>query len=215
MFIQGLHVLVGAEYLNTVSNHGLCTVVFAALTAVVCFSFSLPRTFANLSWLATFSAVTMFSALLLSIIFAGIESYPAGFVPGEPGKWNLFPEKGTTYVQAMSATLNIVYTFVGQITYPPSIAEMKDPREFKRALVAITAAVLIVFALARRRNSFILHSPTKAVRFVPQFPIIIHTAHYRFFFQSSSDTGGGQRDSRESDSITSIDSTLHRSSKIQ
>ena len=186
VFIQGLHVLVGAEYLNTVSNHGLCTVVFAALTAIVCFFFSLPRTFANLSWLATFSAVTMFLAVLLSIIFAAIQSHPAGFVPGEPVKWNLFPEKGTTYVQAMSATLNIVYTFVGQITYPSFIAEMKDPREFKRALLAITAAELIVFSLAGSiiyvyvGNSYItapafgsLSQPYKIIAFSFAIPTIV------------------------------------------
>lgn len=63
----------------------------------------------------------------------------------------------------MSAFLNITYTFVGQITIPsvssilffkfmllnPSqfIAEMKEPKDFPKALWAVTIAQIIVFTL--------------------------------------------------------------------
>lgn len=40
--IQGLHSLVGAKYLNTVTNHSQCSVVFAIVATVICFFFFLP-----------------------------------------------------------------------------------------------------------------------------------------------------------------------------
>ncbi|CDR40735.1 CYFA0S05e03840g1_1 [Cyberlindnera fabianii] len=146
--IQALHVLVGAKYLNTVSNHGACTIAFSVVTAVLCFLVSLPRTFSEMSIVGLFSAATMFIAVLLAMIFAGVQSHPFGFEEGTPVVWHLWPQEGTTYVQGMSAMLNIVYTFVGQICYPSFIAEMKNPKEFKKALYLVTICEITVFALA-------------------------------------------------------------------
>lgn len=63
--------------------------------------FSLPRTLASMSKWGVFSAVTMFLAVLLAIVFSGVQSHPAGFIEGEPPKVYLFPPKGTTFVQGM------------------------------------------------------------------------------------------------------------------
>jgi hypothetical protein len=40
----------------------------------------------------------------------------------------------------MSAFLNITYTFVGQITLPSFIAEMKNPKDFPKGAPALTFA---------------------------------------------------------------------------
>lgn len=83
--------------------------------------------------MGTFSAVTMGIAVLLAIIFAGIQSHPAGYIPGDEPLVTIVAGKGTTYVlgtrfpvrlgvlmdsAGMSAFLNITYTFVGQATLP-------------------------------------------------------------------------------------------------
>jgi hypothetical protein len=47
----------------------------------------------------------------------------------------------------MSAFLNISYTFIGQITLPSFIAEMKEPRDFWKSVTAVTIAEVIVFSL--------------------------------------------------------------------
>ncbi|KAM3419254.1 hypothetical protein BST61_g5192 [Cercospora zeina] len=127
-FIQGFHCLTGAKYLNTMTNgnSGVCTIVFSAIVAIGSWFCSLPRTFSTLSNLAGFSALFTFISVLLATIFAGIEDHPAGF-----------PSQGDP----------IVYTFIGQITLPSFIAEMKDPRDFPKALWAVTIAEIILFSL--------------------------------------------------------------------
>lgn len=151
---QGLHILVGAKYLNTMTNHGMCTVGFAAIFAVISFVCSLPRTFNTLSKLATLSAFFTFVSVLLAAIFAGIESGPdpAADVTDPPGQGgapivHVIPAAGTTFVNGLSAFLNISYTFIGQITIPSFIAEMRNPADFPKALWAITIAEIIVFSL--------------------------------------------------------------------
>ncbi|KAI9800344.1 MAG: hypothetical protein M1825_004114 [Sarcosagium campestre] len=160
-FIQGLHVLVGATYLNTMTNHSVCTVGFAVVVTLVCFVVSLPRTFSTLAKIATASAFFTFVSVLLAAIFSGVEPHPLGYnsppgtakngltgleKTGEP-IYSAWPPEGTTFVSAMSAFLNISYTFIGQITLPSFIAEMKNPRDFPKALWAVTIAEIIVFTL--------------------------------------------------------------------
>lgn len=147
-FIQGLHCVVGAQYLNTMSDHGACTIVFSLIIAIASWVFSLPRTFSALSHVATWSAFFTFVSVLLAMIFVGIEDHPGGGYPSKgPPRVLAIPEKGTTYVAAMNAFLNISYTFIGQITLPSFIAEMKEPRDFWKSVTAVTVAEIILFSL--------------------------------------------------------------------
>lgn len=147
ILIQGLHVLVGAKYLNTITNHSICTVGFSGIVAGISLVFSLPRTFSSLSLMGYFAAITMFIAVLLSMIFAGVQSHPYGY-NGTPVVFRAFPAEGTSFVSGMGAFLNIVYTFVGQVTYPQFISEMRNPRDFKKVLWIVTTCEVIIFGLA-------------------------------------------------------------------
>ncbi len=142
------------------TNGSVCTVGFSAIMAVICFFCSLPRTFDTLSKLATLSAFFTFISVLLAAIFAGIEEHPYHYnfgvgvtkghkffgLVGEPTVL-VIATKGTTFVSGMSAFLNISYTFIGQITLPSFIAEMKNPKDFPKALWAVTIAEVILFSL--------------------------------------------------------------------
>jgi hypothetical protein len=147
-FIQGFHCLVGAKYLNTMTNGGLCTIGFSAIMAVISWVCSLPRTFSALARLATLSAFFTFVSVLLATIFAVIEDHPgAGWPQLGPVQVLAVPLKGTTFVAGMNAFMNISYTFIGQITLPSFIAEMKNPRDFPKALWAVTIAEVILFSV--------------------------------------------------------------------
>ena len=148
--------MTGAKYLNTMSNGAVCTVGFSAIWAVLSFFCSLPRTFDTLSKLATFSALFTFVSVLLAAIFAGIEAHPNHYDTPGGGKSHLWtgnpivlvvPVAGTGFVSGMNAFLNISYTFIGQITIPSFIAEMKEPKDFPKALWAVTICEVIVFSL--------------------------------------------------------------------
>lgn len=147
-FIQGLHCLVGAKYLNTMSNHGACTIVFSIVVAIISWVCSLPRTFSTLATIATLSAFFTFISVMLAAIFAAIEDHPGAGWPslGSPTVL-VIPAKGTSFVAGMNAFMNISYTFIGQITLPSFIAEMREPKDFRKALWAVTIAEIIVFSL--------------------------------------------------------------------
>ena len=132
-FIQAFHVLVGSQYLNTMTEADkiACrTVMFAGVVSLFCWIGSLPRTFDTLSKLALGSAFFTFVSVLLATIFSGIQDHPAGYDPvgvGEP-TFSVWTPKSTTLVTGMAAFMNMSYTFIGQLTLPSFIAEMRDPR---------------------------------------------------------------------------------------
>lgn len=128
----------------------MCTVSFSGIVAAISLVCSLPRTFGALSKGATVSAFFTFISVFLAMVFAGIMEHPKGY-PAAKGVIDpivlAFPESGTTFIMGMSAFMNISYTFIGQITLPSFIAEMKEPKDFPKALWAVTIAEVIVFGL--------------------------------------------------------------------
>jgi amino acid permease len=132
-FIQGLHVLVGAQYINTMTAgmhiSGCRTVAFSVAITLLCWLGSLPRTFNMMAKLGIASAAFTFASVFLATVFAGIQEKPAGYDSdlGDP-IMSLLPPQSTTFVMGMAGFLNISYTFIGQITIPSFIAEMRDPR---------------------------------------------------------------------------------------
>ena len=141
------------------TNHSVCTVGFSAIVAIISWLCSLPRTFDTLSKLGTLSAFFTFISVLLAAIFAGIEGLPANYNP-DPNYVNeitgtgggtplvlVVPAAGTTFVAGLNAFLNISYTFIGQITLPSFIAEMKKPEDFPKALWAVTVAEIVLFSI--------------------------------------------------------------------
>ena len=131
-FIQALHVLVGAIYLNTMTEadniKGCRTVIFAVVVTAISWIGSLPRTFSMLSKLAFASTVFTFTSVILATVFAGVQGKPAGYPSkGEP-IISIWTPSSTTLVTGMSAFMNMSYTFIGQTTIPSFIAEMRDPR---------------------------------------------------------------------------------------
>lgn len=52
VFIMGAHILTFSIMMNTLSDHGACTIIFCFVGACVCFFLTLPRTLHKLSYLA-------------------------------------------------------------------------------------------------------------------------------------------------------------------
>lgn len=140
------------------TNGAVCTVGFSAIVAVISWICSLPRTFDTLSKLALVSAFTTFISVLLAAVFAGVEGKHgvAGYNTPDGGKSGLLTGEphvltvamgGTSFVSGMNAFLNISYTFIGQITIPSFIAEMKNPKDFPKALWAVTICEIILFSV--------------------------------------------------------------------
>lgn len=146
----GFHVLMGAQVLNTVTDHSLCSVQFGIVVTVIAIVLSLPRTLNHISLISLGSAICMGLAILLFMIFAGKEAHPAAGPDGEysnrqPVKTYAFPQEGTTWIDCLNAVLNVAFLWFAQILFPTFIAEMRQPRDFPKALAAFSIGSFILF----------------------------------------------------------------------
>ncbi|KAF2111270.1 putative amino acid transporter [Lophiotrema nucula] len=150
IMLIGFHVLTGAKVINTLSDHSLCTVTFSVITTLMGIVMSLPRTLKHVSFMSMFSAACMGLAILLFMVFAGIEKAPGygynGDYPtaGEVRTYAL-PPSGTTFVAAMNAVLNITFLWVPQILFPTFIAEMEKPQDFPKSLAVLSVLSAFLF----------------------------------------------------------------------
>jgi hypothetical protein len=150
IMLIGFHVLTGAKILNTLSDHSQCTVVFSIIVMLMGIVMSAPRTLRHVSFMSMFSAACMALAILLFLIFAGIEDAPLygyyGNYPTDgPVRTYAFPLPGTTWVGCMNAVLNITFLWVPQILFPTFIAEMERPQDFPKALAVLAGISAFLF----------------------------------------------------------------------
>jgi len=150
IMLIGFHVLTGAKVLNTLSDHSLCTVTFSVITTIMGVVMSLPRTLKHVSFMSMFSAACMGIAILLFLVFAGIEDHPGlgyggAYPKAGPVKTYAFPPSGTTFVAAMNAVLNITFLWVPQILFPSFIAEMEKPQDFPKSLAVLSVLSTVLF----------------------------------------------------------------------
>jgi hypothetical protein len=152
IILIGFHVLTGAKILNTLSDHSLCTVVFSVIVTIMGVVMSIPRTLNHVSFMSMFSAACMGIAILLFLVFAGIEDAPLYGYGGDypslgPVKTYAFPLPGTDFVACMNAVLNISFLWVPQILFPTFIAEMEKPQDFPKSLAVLTAISVFLFVV--------------------------------------------------------------------
>jgi Transmembrane amino acid transporter protein len=171
ILLIGFHVLTGAKVLNTLSDHSQCTVVFSIIAMLMGIVLSLPRTLRHVSFMSmgsgelpeskkylsdicsltiVVSAACMAMAILLFLIFAGIEDAPLygyyGDYPTDgPVRTYAFPLPGTTWVNCMNAVLNVTFLWVPQILFPTFIAEMERPQDFPKSLAVLVAISVFLF----------------------------------------------------------------------
>lgn len=150
ILLIGFHVLTGAKVLNTLSDHSLCTVIFSIIVMLMGIVMSIPRTLRHVSFMSMFSAACMAVAILLFLVFAGIEEAPLygynGDYPKDGAvKTYAFPLPGTTWVACMNAVLNITFLWVPQILFPTFIAEMERPQDFPKSLAVLAGVSAFLF----------------------------------------------------------------------
>lgn len=98
--------------LNTLSDNAHCTIIYSVITMLVGIVLSLPRQLNHVSSMSVFSAACMALAIILFLVFVGIEDNPSG---GYGGPWPTlgpvhttgFPVAGVTWVDCVNAVLNI------------------------------------------------------------------------------------------------------------
>ena len=100
VFIMASHVLTFSIMMNTITEHGTCSIVFGIVGTVICLILTLPRRLQDVSYTSILSFISIGVAVTVTMVGVGIEK------PGL-GRINVTPD--VSLYNAFLATTNIVF----------------------------------------------------------------------------------------------------------
>lgn len=139
IFVMGSHILTFRVMMNTITNHGTCSIVFALVGMLISLVLSIPRTMRGMTWISFCSFVSIFSAVLITMISVSVEEHP-GRVIEATVETNLY-----TAFQAVS---NIVFAYCAHVAFFGLIAEMESPKDFKKSLFMLQGFEICLYLTA-------------------------------------------------------------------
>ncbi|KAL8948832.1 MAG: hypothetical protein Q9222_005016 [Ikaeria aurantiellina] len=139
VFVMGSHILTFSIMMNTITEHGTCTIVFAIVGTVISIICTLPRTLHKVSYLAVASFISIIAAVLITMIGVGIE---------KPGHLVVDATVHTKFSDAFLATTNIVFAYAGHVAFFSFISEMKEPQTYAKALYLLQGADVGMYLIA-------------------------------------------------------------------
>ncbi|KAL1967210.1 hypothetical protein VTN77DRAFT_3501 [Rasamsonia byssochlamydoides] len=139
IFIMGSHVLTFSVMMNTLTNHGTCSIVFGIVGMIVSFIGALPRTLKKVSWFSIASFISIFSAVLITMIAIGIE---------RPSNGHVDATLHTSLYHGFMAVTNIVFAYAGHVAFFGFISEMKVPTDYPKTLYMLQFTDTIMYLVA-------------------------------------------------------------------
>lgn len=139
IFIMAAHVLSFAIAMNALTDHAACTVGFAGVGFVVCLGLGLARTLRNVSYLSIFSCVSVIVAVTVAMIGIGIVKPYTGHT--------LTVGHEIPLVKGLGPVMNIILAYAGHVAFFGFIAELKDPRQFPKALAFMQIIAISFYML--------------------------------------------------------------------
>ncbi|KAH9852750.1 transmembrane amino acid transporter protein-domain-containing protein [Lenzites betulinus] len=138
IFVCGSHVLTGLIAFDTITDGASCSILWAAVSAIICLLLTLPRTLNGISYMSVVSFVSILGAVLITMIGVSIAGH----------KGSVQATANLTFASAFLAVTDIIFAYAGHVAFFTFIAEMKEPRDFAKSLyllqIADTTLYLIV-----------------------------------------------------------------------
>ncbi|ORY65277.1 transmembrane amino acid transporter protein-domain-containing protein [Pseudomassariella vexata] len=130
---------------NALSDHAACTVWWSFLSMVLITAAASVRTLRNIGWLTWVGFFSIFIAILVVVIGVTLRVRPAA--APQTGDFDLgyhviaYP----TFAEGMTATATIFVSSAGTSAFLPVISEMRNPRDYKKALYICMGLVLCMY----------------------------------------------------------------------
>jgi amino acid permease len=138
IFIMGSHLLTWTIALNTITNHATCTIVFSVIGLLLQAVLTIPRTLKSVSYLSIFAFISIFAAVMVTMVSVGVTR-------PDP---TVYATVTTSFASAFSSVMNIIFAFGGHVAFFSFISELKDPRDFPKALYTLQIVNTSLYVIA-------------------------------------------------------------------
>ncbi|XHG02506.1 hypothetical protein AWENTII_005856 [Aspergillus wentii] len=138
VFVMASHILTFTTAMNTITESATCSIVFGVVGLIISFVCSIPRTLEKMSWLSLVSFISILASVFITMIAVGVQNN------GAPMQVTV----ETDLIHGFTAVTNIVFAFSGHAAFFGLMAELKDPRDFPKALCLLQSIDISLYIIA-------------------------------------------------------------------
>ncbi|KAL8913534.1 MAG: hypothetical protein Q9172_007267 [Xanthocarpia lactea] len=138
ILIMGSHILTFSIMMNTITEHATCSIVFGIVGLAVSLICTLPRTLRRVSYMAIASFISIFAAVLITMVGVGVE---------KAGHDKVRATVVAPFSKAFLATTNIVFAYAGHVGFFSFISEMKEPETYMKSLYLLQGCDVSMYLL--------------------------------------------------------------------
>jgi hypothetical protein len=136
--------------LNALSTHAACTVWWSFLATVVVALTASVRKFHNIGWLTWAGFISIFTAVFIVVIAVTTLDRPASAPQTGDFELGYHVIAHPTFIAGMTASATIFVSSAGTSAFLPVISEMRQPKDYRKALytcMAFVQAAYLAFSL--------------------------------------------------------------------
>ncbi|WVR08411.1 hypothetical protein IAU60_005466 [Kwoniella sp. DSM 27419] len=169
LYIIGYALVAGSGFVgtavafNALSEHGACTVWFALVAFVLSTVIAAFPKFGQISVVAWIGVTLLYVSVMVLTIAVGVQDRPVLAPEGITDYGYQVVASNTTFLTGMTACVIIFVSSSGTSAFIPIIAEMKDPKQYKKPIVAsmslLNVTYLVVSLVVYRYCGIYIASP--------------------------------------------------------
>jgi hypothetical protein len=146
LFLTGSHCLMGTIAWQNITGSGICSVIFAVVSAVILLLLAVPPSFTEMAVLGYIDFASIIIAIGITIIATGVQSTDApGGLSGVD--WSAWPKEDLTFTDAFVAVTNIIFAYSFALRQFSFMDEMHSPKDFVKSIRALGIVEIIVYTL--------------------------------------------------------------------
>ncbi|KAI9035954.1 uncharacterized protein KD926_002566 [Aspergillus affinis] len=148
IFVIGSHCLTGAIAFQTITESGVCSVVFSVVSAAILMILAIPPSFAEIAILGYIDFASIILAIGITVIATGIQSsHDTGTFSIGSAPWSAWPITGISFSQAIVATNNIVFAYSFAGCLPSFMEDMHTPDDYVKTLWWLGGIQIVIYTL--------------------------------------------------------------------
>ncbi|KAH8703058.1 putative amino acid transporter [Talaromyces proteolyticus] len=144
LFLVGSHCLTGTIAFMTITNSGICSIVWAVISAIILFLLALPPSFAEVAILGYVDFASIIIAIGITIIGTGVENTNS---IGGPVVWSAWPKDGITFTDGFIAVSNIIFAYSFAMCQFSFMDEMHTPKDFVKSIWTLGLTEMIIYTV--------------------------------------------------------------------
>jgi Transmembrane amino acid transporter protein len=146
VFLVGSHCLTGTIAWMTITSSGVCSVVWAVISAVILFLVAMPPSFTETAILGYVDFASIVIAIGITIIGTGVEATnsPGGL---SAVNWSAWPPPDTSFADAFIAVSNIIFAYSFAMCQFSFMDEMHTPKDYVKSIWALGIIEIIIYTV--------------------------------------------------------------------